>query len=286
MGTSQPSISRALAQLRVLLDDPLLVRSRRGMELTRRAEELLAPVQRWLETTSTLFDPSSFDPASLRRRFRIASTDFGVLAVIAPVLPCLIDLAPHATIGIVPLKGGMHDELASGDVDLLVSGLEPDLSQAYARNLFVETFSCLMRADHPLAEETGEIPLETFVAWPHVALTVGEDDFDRIDSRLGALGLQRRVVASVPYFSASAGVIGASDAIVTLPSRAAAQLAPGHKLAMRPAPREMGSFQYRLLWHERTERDPASMWLRDELARDHPSATRMIDIRSGYLPAA
>ena len=56
--TSQPAVSRALAQLRTLLDDPLLVRSGGGMTLTRRAEDLAEPVQQWLASTMTLLEPA------------------------------------------------------------------------------------------------------------------------------------------------------------------------------------------------------------------------------------
>lgn len=269
--TSQPSVSRALAQLRKLLDDPLLVRSGGGMTLTRRAEELAGPMQEWLAATTALLEPPQFTPGALERSFRIASTDFGVLAVIAPVLPRFMELAPHASIEIVPLKGSMSEELAAGDVDLLVSGLDPNPSQTYERYLFSEDFSCLFRAGHPLAQSTGGVSLDALLEWPHVALTVGEEDFDRVESRLGPSAARRRVLVRTPYFAASVRVIGNSDAIVTLPTRAARDFAAAHGLAMRPAPSEIGTFAYRLLWHERTARDPASVWLRELLAAPHYS---------------
>lgn len=264
--TSQPSVSRALAQLRVLLDDPLLVRAGGGMTLTRRAEDLAGPVQAWLASTTTLLEPPRFDPQMLERRFRVASTDFGVMAVIAPALARLTAAAPKAVLDIVALKGAMIEELATGDVDLLVSGLDPNLTQTHEQFLFKEGFSCLFRAGHPLDGTQAPIPLATFVEWPHVAVTVGEEDFDRIDSRLGSGGARRRVIARVPYFGVSPLTIGGSDAIVTLPSRAAHTFAGAHGLGLRPAPVEVGTIGYRLLWHERTARDPASAWLRMILA--------------------
>ncbi len=264
--TSQPSVSRALARLRVLLDDPLLVRAGGGMTLTRRAEDLAEPVQAWLASTTMLLEPPQFDPQTLDRRFRVASTDFGVMAVIAPALAQMTAAAPKAAIDIVPLKGAMTEELATGDVDLLVSGLDPNLAQTHEQFLFKEGFSCLFRPGHALDGTPAPIPLATFLDWPHVALTVGEEDFDRIDSRLGSGGAQRRVIARVPYFGVSPLTIGSSDAIVTLPTRAARTFAAAHQLGIRPAPVEVGTIGYRLLWHERTARDPASAWLRTILA--------------------
>lgn len=269
-----------MCQLRRLLDDPLLVRSGGGMALTRRAEELVEPVQRWLENTSTLLEPNAFEPASLVRRFRVASTDFGVLAVVAPALPRMIAAAPGAAIDVVPLKGDMIQELAAGEVDLLVSGLDADPSQIHQRHLFGEDFCCIFRRGHPLGGPDAPIRLDEFLEWPHIAVTVGDDDFDRIDSRLGDTGKGRRVIARIPYFSASPGIIGSCDALVTLPSRAAWDFAAAHDLDCRPAPREIGGFDYRLLWHERTVRDPAMAWLRGILAHEFPSTVRMNEIHS------
>jgi DNA-binding transcriptional LysR family regulator len=284
LNTSQPSVSRALAQLRTLLGDPLLVRTRGGMALTRRAEELSAPLQNWLAATTSLLEPEQFDPAALVRRFRIASTDFGVLAVIAPALEQLAEAAPGATVEIVPLRGGsMLGELTSGSVDLLVSGLEPNPAQTHTRRLFAEDFSCLFRRDHPLGRGSGPVPLETFLAWPHIALTVGDDDFDRIDQRLGVDGAARRVIARLPYFGIAPFLIGGSDALVTLPTTAARRMA-GSDLTLRPAPLEVGTFDYWLVWHERTARDPASIWLRDLLAAP-ACICGMNDIRQVHLPA-
>ncbi|MXO99823.1 LysR family transcriptional regulator [Altererythrobacter xixiisoli] len=265
--TSQPAVSRALARLRSLLDDPLLVRTGNGMTLTRRAEDLVEPVQLWLASTMTLLDPPTFEPATLERRFRVASTDFGVMAVVAPMLPEFMTLAPRAAIEIVPLKGSMGDELASGEVDLLVSGLDSDPSLAHEQFLFMEDFSCLFRHDHPLAQTPGQLGIEEFLDWPHVSFTVGEHDFDRVDARLGVAGARRRVVASIPYFGIAPGIVGSADAIMTLPSRAARSFAATYDLAIRQAPKEIGALKYQLLWHARTARDPASIWLRDLMAK-------------------
>lgn len=58
-------------------------------------------------------------------------------------------------------------------------------SQTHVQRLFAEGFSCLFRRGHPLSHEHGARPLEAFLAWPHVALTVGDDDFGRVDRRMG-----------------------------------------------------------------------------------------------------
>jgi DNA-binding transcriptional LysR family regulator len=262
---SQPKVSRALSQLRELLEDPLLVRTRGGMTLTRRAEDLAEPLQEWLAATSSLLEAQQFEPESLVRRFRVASTDFGVLAVVAPVLSAIAETAPGAAIDVVPLKGAMADDLAHGEVDLLISGLDSDASNPHERFLFTEDFSCLFREGHPLAGNPDPVCLGEFLDFPHISLTVGELSYDRIDSRLGEAATRRRIMARLPYFGAAPLIVGSSDALVTLPTRAAKTFAEACGLLYRPAPLEIGTFDYRLVWHSRSARDPALAWLRARL---------------------
>src|SRR5262245_28503449 len=74
---TQPAMSHALARLRTVLGDPLLVRTSSGMQLTPRAEALVAPLERALgEVSKLLAPPEQFDPARSTRTFRVATTDY------------------------------------------------------------------------------------------------------------------------------------------------------------------------------------------------------------------
>jgi DNA-binding transcriptional LysR family regulator len=268
LGVSQPSVSRSLSQLRTLLDDPLLVRTAGGMELTRRAEELAAPLQNWLANTSQLLEPPHFDAATLERRFRVATTDFGVAAVVAPSLQAIASAAPGVALDIQPFSADMMARLSSGELDLIISGLDPDRSVTYDRYLFTEDFSCLVNRDHPLASGANgkPLPLDDFLAWPHISFVVSDSEYDRVDAKLGEYAAQRRVIARLPYFQAAPHLILGSQAIMTLPSRAARSFSQSHDLACLPAPDCFGTIGYRLLWNERSRRDPAVQWLCDIFA--------------------
>jgi len=50
--------------------------------------------------------------------------------------------------------------------------------------------------------------------------------------------------------------------LVTMPSRAARQLAPRLGLVMLKPPAQVTPYGYRLLWHERSHDDPGAVWLR------------------------
>ncbi len=72
----QPAVSAALARLRTLFDDPLLVRSAKGMVPTVKALELeaaLKPVVASIQ--SVLFEPTVFDPTTAERTFVLGMPD-------------------------------------------------------------------------------------------------------------------------------------------------------------------------------------------------------------------
>ena len=73
IGLAQPSMSSALARLRALFDDDLLVRTAEGMQPTARALALARPVSEALEQIRRTLDSGpGFDPGSARRHFTIA----------------------------------------------------------------------------------------------------------------------------------------------------------------------------------------------------------------------
>src|ERR1700745_175202 len=63
-GLSQPAMSRALARLRQLLDDQLLVRDGSGYVLTPRAERIQRQLAGVMPQLETLFAAEAFDPAT------------------------------------------------------------------------------------------------------------------------------------------------------------------------------------------------------------------------------
>lgn len=267
LGLSQPTVSRALGQLRQILADPLLVRSGGGMALTPRGAALAQPLEAWLAMSATLLEPARFDPALLDRNFRVAATDYGVLSVVSPALPAIGAVAPACGIDVSAFSDDMFKKLVSGELDLIIYGFEPDLSLTHARHLFRETQSLIVRPGHPMAAHGQDsIPsLDAYLAWPHVAVTIGDPDIDHVQSCLGDRATERQLVARLPYFYAAPDLIGATDAILTMPTRAAQRFARTHGFACLPCPMDIKGFDYWVLWHERSARDPATLWLIDQL---------------------
>src|SRR5579864_7949984 len=75
MFLSQPAMSRVLERLRELFKDPLMIRTRRGYEVTRRAVDIHQELERVLPNLELILTQGRFDAAESADYFRIAMTD-------------------------------------------------------------------------------------------------------------------------------------------------------------------------------------------------------------------
>src|SRR5689334_4932470 len=88
LGRTQPAVSHALKKLRELLGDPLLVRTREGMQPTPRALELRPAVRAAIAAAELVLQPMpAFDPATAHRTFKLVAVD----QVAFQVLPALAE---------------------------------------------------------------------------------------------------------------------------------------------------------------------------------------------------
>lgn len=269
LGLSQPSVSRALRALREVFDDPLLVKTKVGMTLTQRAEALREPLDDWLsKTRAILRAPNEQVAQPFSGRVRVATTDFGLLSVLMPAMPRILEKAPNLLIDIIELDPDNLNQLSSGAVDLVISGFDPEPGRSHERHLFHETYCCVFRDGHPLAalEPSQRLTMEDLLAWPHILLSVHGIPVDPLALRLAQTRQERRIAANSPYLVSALLLLQATNAVLISPVRSADHLAQPYGLQTRATAMELGGFDYWLFWHERNRRDPAINWLIDELS--------------------
>jgi DNA-binding transcriptional LysR family regulator len=263
VGLTQPAMSHALARLRKLFDDPLLVRSPQGMLPTARALELVVPIRRALgDIDGALRQQPAFDPREARRTFTLACVDFGSLVIVPPLLARLRAEAPGADLLVRQLRSDeIERQLAEGEVDLAVGVLYgEDEPWMVGQRLFTERFVCVVRADHPTAK--GPLSLAEFVALEHALISPRGRQGGFVDRALAKLGHQRRVALAIPHFLAAPIVVATSDLILTVPERIARAFARMLPLRILEPPLEVEGFDVTQYWHGRQARDPAHAWFR------------------------
>jgi DNA-binding transcriptional LysR family regulator len=267
VGLTQSAASHALARLRGLLGDPLLIRGPTGAMLPTARADALAPALRaaLAGLQAALRGEAPFDPATARRTFRIATTDYAELILLPPLVAVLAREAPGCDLWVHAVADDPAAALAAGSYDCAVAVWRGRGWPAgiYERKLFDDGFTCVVRRGHPLARQ--RLTLARYQAQSHLLIAPRSTSGSYVDDALAALGRSRRIAVAVPHFLVAPHVIASSDLIVTLAARIArAFIAPLGLVALAP-PLELPGFTSSLVWHERTQRDPGQRWLRDRL---------------------
>ncbi len=266
VGLSQPATSHALARLRSLLGDELLLRDGPNMQLTPRAATLIGPVADAVRAvTSVLAGPQAFDPKSVRRTLRFASTDFLQVLVFPSLLARLASDAPGVDLLVVPSSTRMQDGLLAGEIDFAIGPLrDRDVaSNLRSQKLFDERFVSMVRRGHPLL--SGRLTPQRFAQARHAFIAPRGTRGGVVDDALRAHGLERRVVLQSAQFLVSPFVIADSDLVITLPERVAAMFERSLDLVTFAPPLLLEGFSISLAWHVRSESDPLSTLVRELL---------------------
>src|ERR1700733_12041009 len=145
IGLSQPAMSRALGRLREAFDDPLFVRTPRGMLPTSRADALAPRILGVLDAAGALIRPAAFDPRTLVRTFVLGMADFFDPELIPRLVEVLARDAPGVSIQTRPLGDDVGDALAGGRLDLMIGVRESIPADALETKLYDEKFICAVR---------------------------------------------------------------------------------------------------------------------------------------------
>lgn len=262
---SQPAVSRALAKLRRIFDDALLVKAGTVMRPTVKGSELLEPIQRALANISdVLANRSDFDPSSSERVFRIATTDYGATVILPRLAHLVTSEAPRTSLEIIPVDAQTFRSLGEVNIDIALYSDNPLPPSLRTRDLFRERFACLVRAGHPAVRRSadGRMYLKDYLAFSHILVTVVGGRTGPVDTALATLGHTRHVAVRIPYFATAALVASTSNLVLTIPRRAAENFSGDRRLRLIEPPLELPNFDYRMVWHERTHSDPGHAWLR------------------------
>ncbi|HIV70179.1 MAG TPA: LysR family transcriptional regulator [Candidatus Aquabacterium excrementipullorum] len=260
---SQPSVSAQLARLRDHFADPLLLPGPRGMRPTARALALRAPLSEALASLADAVAPAQgFDAAKATHTWRIAAADYGEMAILAPLILRLREVAPHTRLAVIPLDTKrLARQAESGEIDVALHtshDAPPGLRQ---RTLLEERYVLVGRSDHPRLRRRPS--LAQFCALSHVIVSPGGGGFQgATDLALQALGLRRQVVLSVPHFLFALDTVRRTDLVAMLPSRLVQQ-AEGLRVVEPPLP--VAGYEMAMLWHEAVHRDPVQAWLRGQI---------------------
>ena len=278
LSLTQPAVSNALRRLRETLGDELVQRSGQGMAPTPRALVIWPAVREALRQLQASLIPDEFVPGRATSSFVLAMAD----ATAAELIPGLSDIleqeAPGVSLRVIPLTTRDPRQLLDSQAcDLAVGhfpSVLPDLT-AKAQNgetmpfffqrLYNSEYVCVMRKDHPLA--TGQLSLDDFCAARHMLVSFSGRPYGFIDESLTALGRERRVVLTVNQFFTAGRVVAHSNLLTVLPRHFVRVTGIARQLALQPLPFAVSPVYVDSLWHRRSDRLDAHVWLRQAVLR-------------------
>lgn len=265
VGLSQPAMSRALARLRGMLNDELLVRGATGLVPTPRAERLATVLPPLLAQIRELLGSRSFAPEEWRSRITLAMADHQALLLLSRLLPRLREKAPQLDLVVESVLAGALRRLEQGEIDFAIGQIQDMPAGTYRRKLYDDRFVCLLRQDHP-ALSAPWTP-EHFAALRHAVIAPGaEEGFGQVYDSLARLPLPDRDPVLVPNAMTAPMLVAETDLVLTLPHRVAQRLAAMLPLRVMEPPLALPPCEVFLIWHERRHRDAAHRWLRSQIA--------------------
>jgi DNA-binding transcriptional LysR family regulator len=264
VGLSQPAMSRALARLRELLDDPVLVKTPGGLTPTARAKALLPQVAGALDRLGEALRPGGFDAAALDRTFSLGSTDVHSLLLGPPLLARLRALAPRAGLRFEPIAGDVRERVEAGDVDIVFAVANAPLPPGALSETLAEDRLALVQR-RGVRRGGGPWTLEEYAAREHVTVSIFGDRQSEIDAELGRAGLTRRIAFTTPHFLGALAAVGATDCVTTLSATLARRFADAFNLELHEPPLRAPAFQTTMAYSAARANDPGLAWLRARL---------------------
>jgi DNA-binding transcriptional LysR family regulator len=257
----QPAVSGALARLRAVFGDPLLVRVPGGMRPTPRALALQAALVPVLQGVQALVaDEPVFDPAATQRTFRIGLPDWVDTWLLPPLLATLHRDAPDARVQVVTTdRFRLPEMLAREEIDFAVGGFHGGPGWQHQRPLATARFCCMHQPG--LLEDGAVLTLDRYVALPHLLVTYRNALEGTVDEALRALGRSRHVAYTSPRFSSLPRVLQQVPAIATVPDVLAPAWQHDFGLVRAPAPLDLPPIDVVIAFHAARGQDPALQWL-------------------------
>ncbi|MEL0037877.1 MAG: LysR family transcriptional regulator [Halieaceae bacterium] len=266
MAITQPAMSKTLARLREAFNDPLFVRSKRGIQPTPRAESLVSELENILGSIENLLIEGEFSPLSYQGEVSIAISEYVGLSLLPALASKLQTIAPKLRVKTITRVEGQLEQLASGELDFAIQIERASYGPEYRMQpLGSSPLAIFVRRQHPLVDQG--ISIETLLQYPTINLYIS----DRENLELTIQNRYREVFGSAGMVETShlltaLEILRETDYTLLCPAYLARNDgATRDVVALSLPPEHATIIDYSLVAHERTQRSALHQWLWSEI---------------------
>ncbi|WP_288378385.1 LysR family transcriptional regulator [uncultured Massilia sp.] len=261
----QPAMSHALANLRLVFDDPLFVRSGHAMEATPRARALHEVIHPLLvQAQQALVANTGFDPGREQRTFRLGINGQQEAILLPAVIAHVARHAPNVriqsvSVGDQPLQAVLDEDR----LDVVIAHCSDSVPRLRREKLYREQYVCCF---HPLLLGcAAPIGQAEYLAAMHGIVASGID----VSGFLGYLFQHApgrpQIALSAHNVTTLLAAASSTPLVASLHGRLAARYASLFGLAVSPIPFPVDELEIDMFWHPRSDKDAALNWFRQLL---------------------
>ncbi len=271
LGITQPAMSNGLKRLRLLFEDPLLVRTSDGMAPTDLALSLKPAVREILFNIDRVIHPDRDFDLQSHRVFRVMASDYAESTLIPSVLSEIRKQSPNITLDVLTPSDVSFEDVEQGRVDMAINRFDTLPQSFHQKTLWSDTFSCLMSPSNPMVNSFN---LDAYLQASHiwvsktgfgVGVGVNPNDVQRlgwVDEALDRIGVKREISVFTRHYQVAMLLAQQHDLVATLPSRAARLKSENSKLVMKEPPFDIPAFELKMAWSPLLHHNADHQWLR------------------------
>lgn len=265
---SQSAMSHALNRLRTLLDDPIMVRTEKGMMPTPRALAMEVPIREALTNVQhNLYAPEPFNPLINQASFIIYGPEYFETVYLPLFTARLQHQAPNIEIMSGILRPNLEEGLTSGEVDYIagIEGIHEVPKRLRCQPWIYDTLTCVVRKGNTRVGDC--LSVKEFRNAHHIYHSTLGTPFTQtfLDKWLKSNRIKRHIAVRTPGYLSALLIAEVTDYVFTLPLRLAQKMVKTMDLRIVNPPDTFPDYRLNLIWHPLYEKDPAQVWFREQL---------------------
>ncbi|MGR2869476.1 LysR family transcriptional regulator [Vibrio vulnificus] len=262
---SQPAVSKALARLRDIYDEPLFNRSPSGVEPTSFAVDIYpAMLTAFKNFTSTLSASSEFEAKVSNRIFSIACVSVASYELMPQLLKQIRQHAPNISLEVHPLfTEDYESDLRLQRYDLIIDMAPRGWTPLKVEPIFSERLMVVCCADHPRIADACSVA--QFLAEEHVVVSRWHARKSLMSAEDIADLAQRKIAYRASGALEMLPVIHGSEYIGMLPESTINAFAGTYNIKAVSLPFDHDVYDLCAIWHPSRSSESAHQWLRNQL---------------------